>query len=127
MRGLHEKGSKKGKVTKSGKKGTPWSQVWKREMGRCIGDGAGAMADIEEEGGVEELEEEEKREMAGQAMDAGEAGAVSEDSFKLKKLKCSPVTVIYGHAGELECTILPEGKLTSQRRGVSISSRTARA
>jgi hypothetical protein len=85
------------------------------------------MADIEEEGGVEELEEEEKREMAGQAMDAGEAGAVSEDSFKLKKLKCSPVTVIYGHAGELECTILPEGKLTSQRRGVSISSRTARA
>jgi hypothetical protein len=106
MRGLHEKGSKQGKVTKNGKKGTPWSQVWKREMGRCTGDGSARVDDVEEEGGDEGHEEEEKRELGDMGdSDPNDIGAMLEAGGediqgKLKKLRCSPVTVIYGHAGE---------------------------
>lgn len=101
MRGLHEKGPQAGKVTKNGKKGTPWSQVWKREMGRCTEGVMFADGDVEEDGSKgdedEDDEKKKKREMGGHAVEANEG-----DGFKgkLKRLRCSPVTVIYGHAGK---------------------------
>jgi hypothetical protein len=63
MRSVYEEGSNKGEVTQKGKKGTPWSWVWAREMARCRGLGAW-MVDNEQEGadedeGLEELEDGE--------------------------------------------------------------------
>ncbi|ORX39259.1 Metallo-dependent phosphatase-like protein [Kockovaella imperatae] len=43
LRSIYTKGKKKGKLTKSTKKGTPWSEVWQEEMSRCTGDGAKAL------------------------------------------------------------------------------------
>jgi len=75
-------------------------------MGRCMGDGAG-FADQEEDisepaaqdGDGEE--EEERRQGDDDPNDiAKQLEAGGADELKLRKLKCSPVTVIYGHAGE---------------------------
>lgn len=104
MRGVHEKGRKTGQVTKSGKKGTPWSEVWKEEMGRCTGEGAGFAdqeEDISEPAATDGEEQEERRQGDDDPNDIAkqlESGGAHE--LKLRRLRCSPVTVIYGHAGE---------------------------
>ncbi|WVW78657.1 hypothetical protein I302_100617 [Kwoniella bestiolae CBS 10118] len=110
MRGVYMKGKKKAKVTKSGKKGTPWSDVWKKEMKRCRGagrwfvDGMGEMgaekvSQVDE--GIEELDEE-KRQKPG----SPGSSAQSEEG----DLGCSPVTVIYGHAAGRGLDIKPFSK-----------------
>lgn len=77
MRSIYTKGKKKGQVIKSAKKGTPWSDVWKDEMGRCQGegkwvtDGQGEWAaehevDEDGDGEVEGSEEGEVDELSGQ-------------------------------------------------------------
>jgi hypothetical protein len=71
MRSVHTHGKKAGKVTKDGSKGTPWSDVWNAEMKRCT---KGFAVD------------EERREMGG---------AEPEES-----MDCSPISIVYGHAGE---------------------------
>ncbi len=119
---------KVGEISKSGKKGkglTPWSQVWGREMKRCTGsgswltDGMGESG-VEEEGveeigmdaGVEVEEEEEVDEVDSRwgrdRMDRGPGRSARQRSIFTRNgkpggdkggLACSPITVIYGHAG----------------------------
>ena len=71
MRSVHMKGKKKGKVTKEGSKGTPWSDVWNKEVKRC----------------TRSLTDEER--------------ARGDDEEAGSSLECSPVNIIYGHAGGL--------------------------
>ncbi|KAL7420637.1 hypothetical protein Q5752_004588 [Cryptotrichosporon argae] len=92
MRGLYEAGRHKGEVTKAGSKGTPWSNVWNREMMRCAGDGSW-WADGMGELGTEKEDHEDA------AIEGEEDAEVDETrSGKDHDLQCSPVTVIYGHA-----------------------------
>lgn len=87
---------KDGEVTKKANKGTPWSEIWQEEMSRCTGAGSDLVEDEEEEGstnddeGIERTEENEKRALKRK-----------KGSKTLPKMDCSPVTVIYGHAGKL--------------------------
>ena len=107
MRSVYESGKKIGEVTKSGKKGTPWSEIWNREMDRCDGPGEWAASDTSEVEAEQEHDEDVKIEVdEGAEVDETEiierelaGGAAGTDAAK-KKLSCSPVTVIYGHAGE---------------------------
>lgn len=92
MRSIKTKGKKKGEPTKSSKKGTPWSKVWKKQMARCTGPGAWSAEDLlGEEWEEDEAEDEEDRTVAIERDD--------DDDVEESSLKCSPVTVIYGHAG----------------------------
>lgn len=85
---------KDGEITKKANKGTPWSDMWNDEMSRCIGPDSlqeeeekqGSTSDDEE---IEGVEENEKR-LVGR----------KKGSKPLSKMDCSPVTVIYGHAGK---------------------------
>jgi len=103
MRSIYTSGKRKGKVTKSSKKGTPWSEVWDGEMGRCNGEGKwfgeeldewAAEHGSEEDGGLEIEEDAEVDELKRQ----DGRGLVERDEV-LAAMNCSPVTVIYGHAG----------------------------
>ena len=85
---------KNGEITKKANKGTPWSDMWNEEMSRCTGPDSKLQHDGEEEGStnddeeIEELEENERR-------------LVKRKKGKhLPDMDCSPVTVIYGHAGK---------------------------
>jgi hypothetical protein len=86
---------KNGDVTKSSNKGTPWSEIWQQEQSRCQGKGFTPedKNDLEDdrEGEpdlkIEEVEDLEKRKK-------------HKGMEKLPPLNCSPLTVIYGHAGE---------------------------
>lgn len=127
-------GKQKGEITKSGKKGngTPWSEVWGREMKKCTGpgswltDGMGE-AQVEEEGAdglevepdVEEVEEGEKDEDDHRIRRSvwGRYDKRNDESGgryleKMGKpgsgggIACSPVTVIYGHAGKISLFLL---------------------
>jgi hypothetical protein len=119
MRGVYFKGKHQGEVSKSSKKGKPWSEVWKKEMKRCKGPGAwfadgmgewGAEHDEHEDEGTEGQEDGEGDELVGQERRDDEDDMESD-------LKCSPVTVIYGHAGELKSKCLcPELKKFSWER-----------
>ncbi len=76
----------KGKITKSSKEGKPWSELWAVDMERCTGEGSGLEGETKEgleDEGIENIEDVEKRK-----------------KVKLPKSQCSPVTAIYGHAGE---------------------------
>jgi hypothetical protein len=92
IRSVKSKGTHKGDPTKSGSKGTPWSKIWNEEMKKCKGPGswfADGMGEYEVEHEQEEdesIEEEEDDEM-------------KRDEVDEEKLKCSPMTIIYGHAG----------------------------
>ncbi|WWD20006.1 hypothetical protein CI109_104479 [Kwoniella shandongensis] len=115
MRSVYTKGKKKGQITKSAKKGTPWSDLWKKQMGRCTGlghwavDGLGEWSveheqmddeqlEDQEEGGVDETVHE-KRQKPGTPEAAGAAAGLGGAKTDTKdQLGCSPVTVIYGHA-----------------------------
>lgn len=119
MRSVYVSGKHQGEVTKSSKKGEPWSDVWKKEMKRCKGPGAwfadgmgewGAEHDDQEDAGTEDQEDAEGDELEDQerrdAADADEEG----------DLQCSPVTVIYGHAGEFGA------RVSSSRAVLTVSS-----
>jgi hypothetical protein len=84
---------KDGKVTKKANKGTPWSEIWHEEMSRCTGAGSDVEDEeggSEDEEGIERAEENEKRALNRK-----------KETKTLPKMDCSPVTVIYGHAGKL--------------------------
>ena len=97
MRSVYTHGQKKGRVSKSAKKGSPWSELWKEEMKRCTGQGYWEDSADDEEGVgvVEELVDADEGD-DDELQEQRDRGAEEE----LSKLKCSPVTVIYGHAGE---------------------------
>lgn len=92
MRSLYTHGKKRGKITKSSKKGEHWGKVWNGQIRRCKGEGAWWEGGEGE--GEGELEDVRKRE---EGEEEGEEGDVEVEG---KKLRCSPFTVIYGHAGE---------------------------
>ena len=108
MRSIYQQGKHQGEVTKSSKKGTPWSKVWKKEMARCQGPGSWTGGDTVESAVEEEDEEDttvEGEEDTEEDELKGEKGRLSGTRRKkgdgeLSKLDCSPMTVIYGHAGE---------------------------
>ncbi|RXK35168.1 hypothetical protein M231_07580 [Tremella mesenterica] len=78
IRSVLKKGKHKGEPTNSSKKGTPWSDIWNKEMKRCRGEGAWT-------------DTKTSSEYAGHGVNQG-------DMNQLSKLPCSPITVIYGHA-----------------------------
>lgn len=109
MRSIFESGTHQGEVTKSSKKGTPWSEIWNEEMGRCTGVGSGVQSDdnqevedvnveAKEDGEVDEVEHEMRR------------GGDKRGSEDLPEIACSPVTVIYGHAAGRGLDIKPFSK-----------------
>jgi hypothetical protein len=88
---------KDGEVTKKANKGTPWSEIWHEEMSRCTGPGSELSEGQEEEtGSAEDDEDIERTEENEKRMVERKKG-----SKTLPKMDCSPVTVIYGHAGKL--------------------------
>ncbi|WWC59432.1 uncharacterized protein I303_101988 [Kwoniella dejecticola CBS 10117] len=100
MRSVYMKGKKRGKVTKSSKKGTPWSEVWNKELKRCKGHKTENTRDnLEVYAG-----EEEKRQKPGSPTSAVEEMDSSAD------LGCSPVTIVYGHAAGRGLDIKPFSK-----------------
>jgi len=108
MRSIFTSGKRKGKVTKSSKKGTAWSDIWNQEMQRCDGPGKWFGEEIDEwtaeheenqDGGLESQEDGEGDELAGQGEIRGRRGKRKADKNDLSAVDCSPVSVIYGHAG----------------------------
>ncbi|OCH86061.1 Metallo-dependent phosphatase [Obba rivulosa] len=81
MRGVR----KSGKVTRDGDRGTPWSDVWNRQMDRCAGFDAGA---------VDDSEPAPRRGRFG----SPETYAHGKDEADVSSLPCLPSTVVYGHA-----------------------------
>ena len=84
MRGI----LKSGAPTKSSKKGRAWSEVWAEQMQRCKGFVEGP---VEAQQGDDVVEGEEDSE-------ADEIQEREDESAGM--LGCSPVTVVYGHAGK---------------------------
>jgi len=85
---------KDGEVTKKSSKGTPWSDIWQQEEARCRGRGVWDET-------VEDEDDEQGQEHAGIKMvEDMEKRKKHEDLKKLPRLNCSPLTVVYGHAGE---------------------------
>lgn len=116
MRSVRTKGKKKGQPTKSSNKGKPWSDLWKKEMARCTGPGAWA-----ESGDVDEEWEEDGSEADEQNDQDATLQKRDDDDVEESKLKCSPVTVIYGHAGASTNTAHRRLKLmASAGRGLDI-------
>jgi hypothetical protein len=119
MRSVYMKGKKKGTVTKSTKKGVPWSKVWKADMARCKGQGhrlGTEEAGEAEEGEVEAVGEAEigddqggwiegdiakrRRSRIRREEEEDQDDWEGEEEEGYEDLQCSPITVIYGHAGE---------------------------
>ncbi|EIW65804.1 hypothetical protein TREMEDRAFT_35995 [Tremella mesenterica DSM 1558] len=100
IRSVLKKGKHRGEPTNSSKKGTPWSDIWNKEMKRCRGEGAWAdtktSSEVEneiEDSDIETEEEEEVDELKSVTpTQKGRSGG------RRDKLPCSPITVIYGHA-----------------------------
>ncbi|KAF7793536.1 hypothetical protein EIP86_004650 [Pleurotus ostreatoroseus] len=86
MRGI----KKKGKITRDGDEGTPWSETWNDHMGWCDG-----FEDELAPGTLVENTVRDEREDIAQ----DEAGAVEPLKKKPKySLTCQPASVVYGHA-----------------------------
>ena len=78
-------GKKLDKVTSDGKVGTPWSDVWNQEIQRCTRSSGKRSFDDDEEEDQVEIQKKKKK-----------------GKGKFSKIDCSPVSVIYGHAGKYE-------------------------
>lgn len=113
-------------MTKSSKNGTPWSDVWKDEMQRCNGPGKWFGEAIDEwtaehseteDEVLDEVEDAATDELAGQGEVGRQLGRREE---LLSELDCSPVTVIYGHAGELIRSASVETDANLAGRGLDI-------
>jgi hypothetical protein len=106
MRSVRTKGKKKGEPTKSSKKGKPWSKLWNKQMSRCKGPGLWEEAELKAE------DWEDHDEEAGEEDRAVKRDSETEDEDEVDEqgLKCSPVTVIYGHAAGRGLDIKPFSK-----------------
>lgn len=93
---------KTGRVTKKSNKGTPWSDIWQQEQARCKGPGAWALGDEVHDEDVLEGVEHAGIEMV-EDLESRRKHVVLES---LSKLNCSPLTVIYGHAGESPVSVV---------------------
>lgn len=128
MRSVRTKGKKKGQPTKSSKKGTPWSKLWKKQMARCKGPGAWSAEDMlteeweEEEADVEDQDDLETRFLPRDDDENGDGDDDDDDEdLDESSMKCSPVTVIYGHAGKSSSGIEYRSQLTlAAGRGLDI-------
>lgn len=100
MRSVRTKGKRKGEPTKSSSKGKPWSKLWNKQMGRCRGPGAWEnLADLEAET-WEDAEEDVSQQDEGDRRRDDDDSDDDDEDIEEDSLKCSPVTVVYGHAGE---------------------------
>jgi hypothetical protein len=107
MRSVRTKGKRKGEPTKSSKKGKPWSKLWNKQMGRCRGPGLWEdQAELEAETWEEADEDAAQKDEVEQRDDDDE----SEDEVDEEALRCSPVSVIYGHAAGRGLDIKPFSK-----------------
>ncbi|WVR04508.1 hypothetical protein IAU60_001512 [Kwoniella sp. DSM 27419] len=115
MRGVYTKGKKKGKVTKSGKKGSPWSDVWKKQMSRCTGAGQwtvehGQLTDETLQDAEDQEVDEDDTGRPEARQKPGTPAALEAEESETAPLGCSPVTVIYGHAAGRGLDIKPFSK-----------------
>lgn len=107
MRSVRTKGKRKGEPTKSSKKGKPWSKLWNKQMGRCRGPGIWEdEAELDSETWEEDEEDVVQDDELGRRDDEDE----EDDEVEEEALKCSPVTVIYGHAAGRGLDIKPFSK-----------------
>jgi hypothetical protein len=126
MRSVLTKGKHKGEVTKSSGKGKPWSKIWKKEMARCKGEGSWIVDgmgewEVEHQDEVDDAQVEENEDDEFDETLEERDAADDEDEGVERDLKCSPVTVIYGHAGEWSCLRPVEARaLISAGRGLDI-------
>lgn len=108
---------KNGAVISSGKKGTPWSDIWNQEMTRCKGPGAWTKQQLEgagyKQGDPDQPEGEGEVEETDDLVEGGN-GLEKRKTVKhitLPKLPdlegISPVTVIYGHAASRGLDLQP--------------------
>ncbi|WWC67779.1 uncharacterized protein I206_101691 [Kwoniella pini CBS 10737] len=105
MRSVFMKGKKKGKITKNGKKGIPWSEIWNKEIKRCKGHSQSNLLKKEKEQ-KKSFKKIEKRQKPGSP-----TISVQGDSSNIESdLGCSPVTIIYGHAAGRGLDIKPFSK-----------------
>ena len=115
MRSVYTKGKKKGKITKSQQKGTPWSEIWQSEMSRCVGKGS--QSDEPDDNYTSE-DSDESTLRKGKGKGKG----------KNDDLECYPVSVIYGHAAGRGLDIkdfskgIDTGCVVSVDRGISFGS-----
>jgi hypothetical protein len=79
---------KKHRVTRDGDSGTPWSELWNAQMGRCRGYDAGSTAGARGARG---------RRARGEG-DEEEVQVQKKGKQKEYVLPCHPATVVYGHA-----------------------------
>lgn len=101
MRSVRTKGKRKGEPTKSSSKGKPWSKLWNKQMGRCHGPGAWESSeDIESETWEDAEDDVAQQDEVDKRDDGDDSDDSDDDDVEEDSLKCSPVTVIYGHAGE---------------------------
>jgi hypothetical protein len=96
---------KDGRVTKKSNKGTPWSDIWQQEQARCAGPGRWALGEVAEDEdetvGVEHAGVEMVEDMESRGLEVGlEKRKKHVVLESLPRLNCSPLTVIYGHAGQ---------------------------
>lgn len=125
IRSVRDKGKHRGQTTSSAKKGVPWSDLWKKEMARCTGEGHWAVEgmgewsaehDQADDAQLEDDEDTEADETKGgvrakrQKPGTPDAAAANQDAEELSALNCSPVTVIYGHAAGRGLDIKPFSK-----------------
>jgi hypothetical protein len=119
MRSVRTKGKRKGEPTKSSKKGKPWSKLWNKQMGRCRGPGLWEEAELEAETWEDLGEEVVQESEVGQRDDDEE----NDEEVDEEALRCSPVTVIYGHAAGRGLDIKPFSKGIDTGCVVSLQSR----
>ncbi|WVN87040.1 uncharacterized protein L203_102216 [Cryptococcus depauperatus CBS 7841] len=116
MRSVFTKGKKKGEVTSSSKDGTPWSEVWNKEMSHCTGSGAWTTEGRQERRLEEEQEDNMKLEQQGSGAPTSDkrtrrqntgASSAEKRESKSDSMDCSPVTIVYGHAAGRGLDIKP--------------------
>jgi len=107
MRSVRTKGKRKGQPTKSSKKGKPWSNLWNKQMGRCRGPG---LWDDQAELEAETWEEVDEAVVQEDEVIQRDDGDEDDEVVDEEALRCSPVTVIYGHAAGRGLDIKPFSK-----------------
>ncbi|KAI0951315.1 hypothetical protein AcW1_008385 [Taiwanofungus camphoratus] len=103
MRGVR----KKGKVTRSNDKGTPWSQIWNDQIGRCAGfdeTSASVSENLHRSSHTSKvlsdvnIERSDRRHRTAVSVSDGLGHENQDEDSEQARLPCEPSTIVYGHA-----------------------------